>query len=140
MSLPEGVCTNFTLATVRGTQLATTTGAVDSMVRTDRVSTGLTGRRVRCTHTAVTGSACGEMSAPELVRTNLAWLHRLGAVISTTSVTGDSVVVTASITARLTRHSVVRANFDVAGSTGPEMRITDCLCTLVTGSGMSVTV
>jgi hypothetical protein len=140
VSLPEGVCTNLTLATVRGAQLATTTCTVDSMVRTDRVPAGPTGRRVRCTHTAVTGSARREMSAPELIRTDFAWFNGLGAVISTTSVTGDSIIVTASITARLTRHSVVGANFDVAGSTGPEMRITDCPCTLVTGPGMSVTV
>jgi len=136
VSFPEGVCTNLTFAAVSLAQFTTTTGAVDSMVRTDRVSTSPTGRRIRCTHTAVTGSARGEMSAPELVRTNLAWLHRLGAVISTTSVTGDSIIVTASITARLTGHAVVRANLDLTRSTRLEMIDTKRVCTLSTGVGM----
>ena len=57
---------------MHGTQRITATGAVNSMVCTNRVSTGTTGLGVSYTHTAVTGGAYREMIAPELVRTNIA--------------------------------------------------------------------
>jgi hypothetical protein len=80
------------------------------------------------------------VSDPEVILADLTWVNRFSAVIPATAVTGDSVVVTTRITARLTGHAVVRANLDLTRNTGPEMIGTNRVCALSTGAGMSVTV
>ena len=125
---------------MRCTERITASSAVNSMVCADRFTTGPAGGGVRPTDTPVTGGTRGEVTGAKLICTDGTVGDRFYTVVSTAPIAGDSIVVTPRISAGVTGHSIIGAEFYFTGSTRSEMSLTDRVRTRIAGVYMGGTV
>mgnify|MGYP006866536198 CR=1 FL=1 len=140
VSRPEGIIANFAPDAMCSTQRVIAASTIDSVVRTNRISTGTAGRGVGRTDITVARSTRGQMRGPEQIRTDLTSFSRLSAVIPAAPVTRDGIVVTPDITARLTGHSIINADRDFARGTGTEMLLANRVSALFAAASVRITV